>query len=273
MLGSFYTAIAVGFTLIFGVMRVVNFSHGELFMLGAVFFVLLSATGIPFIPALIITAVIIGGFGMGVERILLRRVRGNLFAGIVITVGLSYILQVAVLETFGTQEMIATSPFPQVIKIWGAFFPADRLAVIVVVALLLSGLWLFLQKTRQGRAIRACIQDNVGAALQGVNLNTSAIIAMGISAALAGVAGVLMAPQLVIDPWLGGRPLWIAFVVVIVGGLGSIGGTVLAGFLLGFLDSVIVTFIDPKSLILVDGLVVLLVLIIRPKGLLGRTVA
>jgi branched-subunit amino acid ABC-type transport system permease component len=96
---------------------------------------------------------------------------------------------------------------------------------------------------------------------------------MGISSGLAGVAGLLMSPALVIDPWVGIRPLWIAFVIVIVGGLGSIEGTILAALLFGFLDSAVVTLIDPRIMILVDVSVALLVLAIKPKGLLGRTAA
>lgn len=273
MLGSFYCAIAVGFSLIFGVMRVVNFAHGELFMVGAVLFFLLSSAGVPFIIALIAVAVAMGLVGGAIDIALLRRLRGNMFAGIIATIGVSSILQVAVLESFGTQELVAPSPFPQILTVLGARFPGDRLAVIVITVVLLILLWLFLQRTRQGRAIRACIQDSEAASLQGVSLNTSAIIAMGISAALAGIAGLLMAPTMVIDPWMGIRPLWIAFVVVIVGGLGSIEGTLIAAFLFGFMDSTVVTFIDPRLMILIDASVAFVVLILRPKGLLGRTVA
>ncbi len=270
MLGSYYGAIAVGFTLIFGVMQVVNFAHGELFMLGAFLFWILSLAGVNFVIAFIVVAVVIGLIGIGIDQVFLRRVRGDMFSGIIITAGLSSILQVIALKIWGIQEVVAPSPFPQVLEFMGAYFPADRLAVIAITIVLLSGLWFFLQRTRHGRAIRACIQDREAAALQGVNLNTSALIAMGISSALAGVAGLLMSPTLVIDPWVGIRPLWIAFVIVIVGGLGSIEGTIIAALLFGFIDSAVVTLIDPRIMILVDVSVALLVLAIRPRGFLGR---
>jgi branched-subunit amino acid ABC-type transport system permease component len=273
MLGSYYGAIAVGFTLIFGVMQVVNFAHGELFMLGAFLFWILSLASVHFVIAVIVVAVVIGFIGIGIDQLLLKRVRGNMFAGIIITVGLSSILQVIALKVWGIQEVVVPSPFPQVLHFMGAYFPADRLAVIGITIVLLAGLWFFLQRTRHGRAIRACIQDKEAAALQGVDLHTSALIAMGISSGLAGVAGLLMSPALVIDPWVGIRPLWIAFVIVIVGGLGSIEGTILAALLFGFLDSAVVTLIDPRIMILVDVSVALLVLAIKPKGLLGRTAA
>jgi len=276
MLSSFYAAIAVGFTLIFGVMRLVNFAHGELFMIGAYLFWVLSLAGVPFIVSLVVVAVVVGALGMGIDQALIKHIRhilGNLFAGIMITLGLSYIMQVTALQIFGIVDKSVPSPFPWVIELMGARFPADRLAVIIITILLLVALWVFLQRTRQGRAVRACIQDSEAAALQGVNLNRSSLIAMGISAALAGVAGLLMSPTVLVNPWMGFRPLWIAFVVVIVGGLGSIGGTLIASFIFGFLDSSVVTFLDPKVMILVDAAVMLAVLAVRPRGILGRTVA
>ena len=271
MLSSFYCAIAVGFCLIFGVMGVVNIAHGELFMFGAILFWLLSAAGVPFIVSIIIVAAAIGLLGVGIDQAFLRHVRGRIFAGVLVTTALSFILQVVALETFGTQEIVCLSPFPQIIQVLGATFPADRLAVIAITIAMIVGLLLFLQRTRYGRAIRAVMQDSEAAALQGVSLNTTAMIAMGISGALAGMAGLLMAPTLIIDPWVGARPLWIAMVVVVVGGLGSLEGTIVAALLFGFLDSMVTTFVDPKIVILVDVLVAILVLAIRPRGLLGRT--
>jgi len=243
----FYALMAIGFTLIFGVMGMLNLAHGELYMIGAYVVWLAYAQGnLPFPLAVLLSTAIVAGIGMGMEHFLFRPMRGRPMMGAILSVGMIFILQVFVATTWHVGLM---KHIPPAIKgslvLFGTTAPWQRLIVIPIAAALLGGLWFFLKRAKQGRALRAAAQDPEAAALQGISIDRTGLIAMAIAAGLAGAAGGLMAPILRVDPYMGHSALITALMITIVGGLGSIEGALLV-------------------------LLMFIVLAIRPRGLFGR---
>lgn len=268
---AFYALIAVGLSLVFGVMNIVNFAHGELYMLGAYMVWFLYAVGdLPFFAAVGVAIVAVGLLGILLERGIFRPVRGNVLSGFIISVGIIFILQVLVGQVWGVGKMKpVAAAYPGALDLWGIFISWQRLIIIPVAILLLGGLWVFLTRFRLGRALRATAQDPEAAALQGISINRSAAIAMLIGCAMAGAAGALMAPIMSVYPYMGHMVIWTCFVIIIVGGAGNIKGTILASLLFGFLHTIVTTLLDSTIALLVSALFMLIFLAIRPQGLLG----
>lgn len=268
---SYMALIAVGLVLIFGVMGVINFAHGELFMAGAYAVVALYADlAVPFLFAVAGGLVFVGVLGLIMERALFRPLRDNPLGGLVASIGFLLVLQALAVLIFGvrmehvppaTQEIIAFSDRVR--------FPLQRLWVVIAAVVLLSALWLFLKKTRLGWALRASAQDPEAAALQGISINQTARIAMFIGAGLAGVAGALSAPLVSVNPHMGHSVIITAFIVIIVGGIGSLEGAVVAAIAYAFIHTFVTTFWDGVIADIVGLTLMLLVLIVKPTGLFG----
>jgi branched-subunit amino acid ABC-type transport system permease component len=177
---------------------------------------------------------------------------------------------VLVARVFGVLQKNLPSIFPGVMAIGGAILPIQRLVVMILSVTMILSLWIFLMYTKTGRGIRASAQDSEVTALHGVGINRTSAIAMAIGGSLAAIAGVLMGSLIQIGPIMGDAIIWKAFNVVIVGGLGSIPGAIVASLLFGFLDTAIITYIDQQLVIMIDVLIMLLVLAFRPQGILGR---
>ena len=272
MTSSFYALIAVGLSLVFGVMHIVNFAHGEFYMVGAyTVWVLYAKMHWPFFLAVLAAIVIVGLLGLVAERLVFRQAKGNVLSGFIMSVGLVFILQVAVVKLWGLGKMKPVpSAFPEVLTFGGISTSWQRFLVIPVTIVLLGTLWFFLDQFRIGRALRASALNPEAAALQGISVRKSAAVAMLIGSALAGAAGALMAPIMSVHPYMGHAVVWTAFVVVIVGGAGNIKGTVLAALLFGFLTTIVTTLFDSTIANLVNVLVMLVILAIRPQGLAGH---
>jgi len=272
MTSSFYALVAVGLSLVFGVMHIVNFAHGEFYMLGAyTVWILYAKSQWPFFLAVAAAIVLVGILGLVTERLVYRHAKGNVLSGFIMSVGMVFILQVATVKIWGLGKMKPVpAAFPQVLDLGGIATSWQRFIVIPVTILLLSSLWLFLERFKAGRALRASALNPEAAALQGVNVKKSAALAMLIGSALAGAAGALMAPIMSVHPYMGHSVIWTAFVVIIVGGAGNIKGTVLASLLFGFLTTVITTLFDSTIANLVNVLVMLVLLAIRPQGMAGH---
>jgi len=270
---SFMALIAVGLVLIFGVMGVVNFAHGELYMLGAYSVVYVFADQqLSFFFAVAVGLAFVGLLGLAMERVLFRPLRNNPLGGLIASIGLLLILQASVTLGFGVRMEHIPHPTQTSITIFGiegVQITLQRLFVIIAAVVLLGGLWLFLTKTRFGWALRACAQDPEAAALQGISMNHTAQLAMFIGAALAGVAGALTAPLVRTYPYMGHSVIVTAFIIIIVGGLGSLEGAVVAAILYAFVHTFVTTFIDGVVADIVGLLLMLGVLIIRPTGLFG----
>ena len=269
-----YTAlVAVGLVLIFGVMGVINFAHGELFMLGAYAIVAVYADwNLPYLVAVAVGMTFVGIVGLGMERAFFRPLRDNPHGGLVASIGFLMILQALVSMGFGvrmehvppvTQDVIVISERVRL--------PVFRLAVILAAVVLLACLWAFLKKTRFGWALRASAQDPEAAALQGISINQTARIAMFIGAALAGVAGALTAPLISVNPHMGHSVIVTAFIVIIVGGIGSLEGAVIVAVAYAFVHTFVTTFFDGVIADIVGLLLLLVVLIVKPTGLFGST--
>ncbi len=272
VLGSIYAMVAVGLTLAFGVMQMANFSHGELFMAGAyVVYVLYSLMGLPFPIAVIAAFPIVAIIGLIFERLIFRPTRGNVLAGFMATAGAGFIIQVLVGQQWGVGLMRSVIvPYKGSIEIFGASLSWQRLLVIPATVFMVAGLWFFLKKVKAGKALRACAQDPEAAVLQGISINRMTALAMLLSGGFAGVGGALMAPIIPVTPYMGHVYAVTAFIVVIVGGMASIEGAVLAAFILGFIHTFVSTLSDSVTATMVGVLFMAIVLIVKPTGLLGN---
>jgi len=272
---SFTALIAVGLVLIFGVMGIVNFAHGELYMVGAyVVWFLYALQGWPFELAVPAAIVVVGALGMVMERLLFRPMRTNPLGGLIMSVGVLFILQVVTLDLGGGMGRAkhVTPAYRRVVTLFGTeavTIPVQRLIVIVVAVALLGALWLLLHRTRTGWALRACAQDPDAAALQGISRNKFAMLAMALGAGLAGGAGGVMAPLIPVEPYMGGAVIVTTFIVIVVGGIGSLEGAALAAVVYTFFHTFVTTYLDGTIASILGLLIMMLVLVVKPTGLMG----
>ncbi len=268
---AYLSLVAVGLVLIFGVMGVINFAHGELFMLGAyVVVALYTGLEMPFVLVAALALMFVGCVGLLMEFTMFRPLRSNPLGGLVASIGFLVVLQALVSMGFGVR-MEHVPPVTQEVIVFSekVRLPAQRLAVIVAAAAFLGALWLFLRRTRFGWALRASAQDPEAAALQGISIRKTSMMAMFIGGALAGVAGALTAPLISVNPNMGHSVIVAAFIVIIVGGVGSLEGAVVAAFAYAFVHTAVTTIWDGVIADIVGLLLMLGVLIIKPTGLFG----
>ena len=268
---SYISLIAVGLVLIFGVMGVINFAHGELYMAGAYTVVFLYTDWqVPFFLSVAMGLMFVGCLGLLMERALFRPLKDNPLGGLVASIVVLLILQALASMGFGVR-MEHIPPVTQYVIEFSdkVRLPLARLYVIVAAIVLLSALWVFLKKTRFGWALRAAAQDPEAAALQGISITQTARIAMFIGAGLAGIAGALTAPLVSVNPHMGHSVIVTAFIVIIVGGVGSLEGAVIASVVYAFVHTFVTTFWDGVIADIVGLSLMLLVLIIKPTGLFG----
>lgn len=269
---------ASGLSLVFGIMRVVNVAHGAFFMLGAViaWFVSEWMPGPPalaFSAALIVSPLIVGAVAATADTLVLKRLNYEPEATIVATIGLLYILEQAALSLFGPDARPVPPPFGFRLQLPWFGYSGYKLAVVVAGILLLLGVWLILKHTKAGLVMRATQIDRDTARAFGINVDRvyAGVFAMG--AGLAAIAAVLIVPIQQAHYLMGGDPLLLSFIVVIIGGLGSLRGTLVAALLIGLSDGVISTFFAPTLAKIVATLAVALVLVFRPQGLFGKRAA
>jgi branched-chain amino acid transport system permease protein len=280
---------AVGLSLVFGVMRVVNVAHGEFFMLGAVlaWWVTRLVGGHPalgFGVALVVVPVMVGLIAVAADMTVLKRIDYDPERTIVATIGLLYIIQQVTLMTYGPDARPVEPPFNARIALpwveWGEsgpafFFPwglsttSYKLAVIAAAAVVLVGVWLLMARTRIGLLMRATQLDRDMALAFGIPVERVYAIVFGLGAGLAALGAVLIVPIQQAHYLMGGDPLLLSFIVVIIGGLGSLPGTVLAAVLIGLSDGIISVFFSPTLAKILATLLVALVLVFRPQGLFG----
>jgi branched-chain amino acid transport system permease protein len=272
MTSVFYALMAVGLALVFGAMGILNFAHGEFYMIGAyVVWIVYALSGIPFPVSIFIAMAVVAGVGLIIDRGMFRHTRDRPFTGVLMSIGLVFIIQVFVAQMWGVALSRHVPPaFKGAIDIFTATAPLQRLIVIPIAITLLTGLWLFLHKSKQGQALRAAAQDREAAALQGISVNNAGAMAMGIGGMLAGAAGGLMAPIMPVTPYMGHSAVITSFIVLIVGGVGSIEGALIASFILGFLHTFVTTYVDGTMAQIAGAFLMFFVLAARPRGILGR---
>jgi len=266
---------ALGLSLVFGVMRVVNVAHGEFYMLGAVlaWAVTTAVSGHPalgFLAALVISPLVVGAVALASERLVLRRLNYNPEATIVTTIGLLYILQQAALTFYGPEARPVVAPFSFRIQLPWFGYSAYKLAVIGASILLLLATWFVLTRTRIGLVMRATQYDRETATAFGIPVDRVYAGVFALGAMLAAVAAVLVVPIQQAHYLMGHDPLLLSFIVVIIGGLGSLRGTVAAALLIGLSDGILSVFFSPTLAKIVATSAVALVLVFRPQGLFGQ---
>lgn len=267
---------ALGLSLVFGVMRVVNVAHGEFFMLGAVIAwgVASAISGNPalgFLAALIVSPLVVGAVAFVSERLVLRRLEYNPEATIVATIGLLYIIQQAALTFYGPDARPVEAPFSYRIQFPWFGYSGYKLFVIAASIVLLLGVWLVLTRTRIGLIMRATQIDREMAQAFAIPVERVYAGVFALGAMLAAIAAVLIVPIQQAHYLMGLDPLLLSFIVVIIGGLGSLRGTVLAALIIGVSDGIIAMFFSPTLAKMLATAAVALVLVFRPQGLFGTT--
>ena len=271
-LGLMYALIAIGLTLIFGVMRIIQYAHGELFMLGAyVLYYWFAEFGLPYWLGVIASGVVIFCLGALLQILLFRPLHGkNILYPLAVSMGLIFIISSGGLLGFGTVVKGIPSVFSGGVMVFGAFYTYERMVISIFSAVLIFGLWIFLQKTSMGMAMRAVSEDPEVASLQGINTRRIHWIAFGLGSGLAAVAGCLMGTLLSIVPTMGFAATVKAFMIVIMGGLGSVFGALLGGLILGFIDSFVTTLVSADIAYIMGFVVIFAILVFRPSGLFGQ---
>jgi branched-chain amino acid transport system permease protein len=271
-LGAIYVLFAIGLSLIFGMLTVVNFAHGAFYMVGAYAGLFLVSIGGNFWICLVAVPLIVGTLGLVVERFLIRPLYGRgIDYPLLLTFGLSYVMVELIRIAFGKSGYPFDTPelLQGAVDIGIGYFPLYRLFVMGVAALVLLGLWLFLERTSFGLIIRAGARDPQIVRILGVDISWVWLVVFGIGCGIAGLAGLLAAPLQGVIPEMGSTILAEAFVVTVVGGMGSIGGAVIAGLLVGVVVSMTSLFAPEMSKVSIFALMAI-VLLIRPQGFSGR---
>jgi branched-chain amino acid transport system permease protein len=270
--GSFYALLSLGLAVIFGVLRVVNFAHGALYMLGAfAAYLLLQELGIGFWPALVIAPLAIGVAAMGLERLLIRRLYAlDPLYNFLLTFGLTLMIQDGMRLRFGLQGQ----PYPAPVELAGSLslgpigYPVYRLFVIVFSLAVCLLVWYVIERTRVGMVVRASTERPDLTRALGINVDRWVTPVFGFGVALAALGGVLAAPMRNVSPLMGSELIIFTFAVVVIGGMGSIVGAVVAGFLVGILASVAAVF-NPALENVLAFVLMAVVLLVRPAGLFG----
>ena len=268
--------IALGLSLVFGVMRIVNVAHGEFFMLGAIitWWVSSFVSGNPaigFLLALLVVPFIVGITAVLSDWLILRHLKYDPEATIIATIGILYIIQQFALMTFGPDAKPVDQPFNIRLDLYWFGFSAYKFFVIFSAIILLLAIWLVMSKTKFGLILRATQLDSETAQAFGIPISRVYNMVFGLGAAIAAVGAVLIVPIQQAHYLMGGEPLLLAFIVVIIGGLGSLKGTVAAAILIGMSDGIISVFFSPNIAKILATLLVVVVLIIKPNGLFGTT--
>ncbi len=271
MISMFYISVALGLTLMFGILRVFNFAHGEVYMIGGfVTFYLFGQFHLNYFLTFIISMVVGGVVGLILEKLIFRPFRDRPFNGFIASLGVIWILQTSVASLCGVLDKKVPTVFPGVVRALGVSLSMERLGAFIMGAIAVITIYLIVQRTKTGKALRAVAQDMEAASLQGIDINRMTAFAFALGSALAAGTGAIMSPIFLNNPYIGHTPVAKSFMVIILGGMGSIPGTVLGGLILGFIESFASIFFSIGAVSVMNFAIVILILLVRPKGLLGR---
>jgi branched-chain amino acid transport system permease protein len=271
-IGSVYTLVALGLTVVFGILGIAHFAHGSLAMFGGYLtFVFSTSMGLSFFASIAMAMPVGAVMGMLIERLAYRPVRDaphiNAF---IIALGLTMMLEGGNLLLFGADQVIIQTPYQQVFDFGGIFVAQLRMVVIVTAVTLVAVVTLLLLKTKTGKSVRAVAQNRHAAVLMGVNVNFVSSIVFAISSALGVAAGALIGALLALAPGVGESFAVKGFAVLILGGLGSLPGAILGGLVLGVSESLAAGFLSSAYKDVISFLIMILVLLVMPQGLMGK---
>jgi branched-chain amino acid transport system permease protein len=269
MVGGLYAAVAVGITLVLGIAGILNFAHGQMLMLGAYVAFFAVTAGIGFWAALVMAMVAMGLFGLVLERLIFRRTLTDHMAGLTASLGVILVVENLAAAVFTPDPRTFDPPLTGSVHLLGVTVSAQRLLVLGLVLVLVAAVYLFLQKTRYGKAIRAMGQNRTGAALVGVQITQVTAIVFVLGSALAGAAGVLYGSLFAITPYMAAGPLMKGFIVTVLGGLGSVPGAVAAGILLGLAESFGSRYLSAEFRDGYGFILMIVALLAFPTGLFG----
>jgi len=270
LLTMLYALVSSGLTLVLGIARIVNFAHGALYMLGGyIVYYVFQEAGLPFVAALVLAVLGMGLFGIFLDKLLFRRLTGQFFAAVIVCLGLVFLIEGGAAMIFTEKQQSLPSFVSGTVHIFGATLGTERIVVIVAGAIVMLGLFYFINRTKPGAAMRAMAQDSEAAALQGIDFNYTSALAMGIGCGLAGFAGGILAPVYgVVDPYMGQAIMFKAILVITLGGFGSVPGAFIAALLIGLVESFGSWYIGQWVSAVLFGIVIVL-LLVRPRGILG----
>ena len=271
VLGMIYVLLAMGLSIVWGMMNIINFSHGLFFAIGAYLAYTIFSVTKNFFIGLILIPIGTALIGILLERTLLRRLYGlNILYQILMTFGIALMGRELIIILYGPigKSFVPPDILSGTISLGALFFPTYRIFLLFVSILLTIGMWLFIEKTKYGSIIRAGTEDSEMVSALGINISRVFTLIFGLSMAIAGFSGVLSAPIRGVEPMMGEAILGICFAVVIIGGMGSFLGAIIGGVIVGLSQSM-VALIMPSASIVVIFLVMALILLIKPRGLLG----
>ena len=269
--GAALGLLALGLTVIFGLLGVMNFAHGELYMFGAYAGIAVIALTGSFWVALVAAPLLVAAVGALTEVATLRPLyRRAPLHGLIMTFGLALIFREGARQLFGGDMRRILPPIEGSIPLLGMTYPKYRLFLLAISSILLLGIWLFFTRTRAGIVVRAAVQD--AEMLDGLGVNVPRVFTLTFagSAALAATAGLLLAPVFTVYPQMGVEMILLAFIVVILGGMGSLGGSVVAAFVIGIAQSLLTLWMNPQRVAIAIFGIMIVVLVVRPRGFFGR---
>ena len=278
-LGSIYALIALGYTMVYGIAKMLNFAHGDVIMIGAyIIYILATDAGVPAFVSVLASILICTILGVIIEKVAYKPLRNASSLAVLITaIGVSYLLQNAALLIFGSDTKSFTSviTLPAVTLFNGALhISGETIATIAISVVLMIALTLFINKTKPGRAMRAVSEDRGAAQLMGINVNATITLTFAIGSALAAIAGALLCSAYpALSPTTGAMPGIKAFTAAVFGGIGSIPGAMLGGVLLGVIENLSKGYISTQLSDAIVFAVLILVLLIKPTGLLGKKIS
>lgn len=271
-IGFLYVLMALGLTLIFGIMHVINFAHGQLYMLGGFFLWWLFAVHqVNYVLAVLLAVVIVAIIGFSMERFLLRPLRGRQELYVMcMTIALGQFFEFGARMVWGPLDKAIPTAIPGILKFAGVAFTYERMMAVAVGIALVIGLYLFIHRTKAGLAMRAVEQDPEIATMYGMGINRTYSLVFCLGALLAATSGALMGTIIVVNPVMGTAPMLKSFMIIILGGMGSIPGAIVGGLIVGLMDSFFSSLFGIDIAYIFVFVVAFIFIIFKPRGLFGR---
>jgi branched-chain amino acid transport system permease protein len=271
VLSANYILLAVGLTLIFGILRTLNFAHGSLYIVGAyIVYALFKIMGVNYFLAMVAAIIGVAGLGIFLEAAILFPMtkQKSFLTSLGAILGVSMVIEGALSFIFLGEDVTIGSIVTGTVSIFGATLSVERILVVILCGLIMLGVYIWIQKTRQGIAIRALAENPRVANMQGISTRFIRFLVIAIASTVAGVAGAIITPLFYLNPFLGGYLVFKALVIVAVGGMGSVEGSILAGLLIGFIEGIGLAYIGPIAEAL-SFIIIIAIFLFRPRGLLG----